>query len=95
MGECLLLHCLPPPTVRRPFFALLPNCLPTPTVRRPFLCAFSDNDPVTRNGALPFIQRVPAAKDRDHPVIEGGGHFLQEGRGSELAARIAAFINET
>jgi haloalkane dehalogenase len=65
------------------------------TWTRPFLCAFSDNDPVTRNGALPFIARVPAAKNRNHPVIKGGGHFLQEGRGSELAALIAAFINET
>jgi haloalkane dehalogenase len=61
---------------------------------KPFLCAFSDNDPVSRNGELPFIARVPGAKGRTHPKIAGGGHFLQEGRGHELAKIVADFIGE-
>jgi haloalkane dehalogenase len=62
---------------------------------KPFLCAFSDNDPVTRSMEQGFIARVPGAKGRDHPKIHGGGHFLQEGRGVELAKIIGDFIRET
>ena len=61
---------------------------------KPFLCAFSDNDPVTRNGELAFIDRVPGAKGRTHPTIQGGGHFLQEGRATELAKIISDFMGE-
>ena len=62
---------------------------------KPFLCAFSDNDPVSRNGELPFIDRVPGAQGRKHPKVQGGGHFLQEGRGIDLAEIIAEFMNES
>ena len=62
---------------------------------KPFLCAFSDNDPVSRGGEIPFIERVPGAQGRSHPKIEGGGHFLQEGRGAELARIVADFLSET
>ena len=58
---------------------------------KPFLCAFSDNDPVTRGGDAAFRQRVPGAKGRTHPTIQGGSHFLQEGRGEELARIVAEF----
>ncbi|MEZ4354712.1 MAG: haloalkane dehalogenase [Myxococcota bacterium] len=63
---------------------------------KPFLCAFSDNDPVTGNGAGDqiFIARVPGARGRAHRRIHGGGHFLQEGRGAELAAIVAELIAE-
>jgi haloalkane dehalogenase len=60
--------------------------------KKPFLCAFSDNDPVTRSMDVPFVERVPGAQGRAHPRIAGGGHFLQEGRGIELARRIADFV---
>jgi len=63
--------------------------------QKPFLCAFSDNDPVTGNMERGFIDRVPGAKGRDHPGIHGGGHFLQEGRASELAQIVADFIGES
>ncbi len=59
---------------------------------KPFLCAFTDNDPAFRNGELPFIARVPGAQGRAHPKIQGGGHFLQEGRSRELASIIADFV---
>ncbi|MEO1594516.1 MAG: haloalkane dehalogenase [Pseudomonadota bacterium] len=58
---------------------------------RPVLTLFSDRDPVTRGGARPFQDRVPGAKGQPHETLRGGGHFLQEDLGLELAARIVAF----
>lgn len=62
---------------------------------KPFLCAFSDNDPVTGAARLPLETRVPGAQGQPHRTIEGGGHFLQEGRGRELATIVADFIEQT
>ena len=59
---------------------------------KPFLCAFSDNDPMTGGGDRAFRERVPGAKGQPHTTISGGGHFLQEGRGEELARALAAFV---
>jgi haloalkane dehalogenase len=59
---------------------------------KPFLCAFSDNDPVTSGGDVVFRERVPGAKGQPHTTISGGGHFLQEGRGVELARVVADFV---
>ena len=60
---------------------------------KPFLCAFADNDPVTGGARRPFEERVPGAKGQSHQTIEGGGHFLQEGRGAELATIVADFVD--
>ncbi|MHB1138337.1 MAG: haloalkane dehalogenase [Microthrixaceae bacterium] len=62
---------------------------------RPFLCAYSDEDAITKGGDRPFRERVPGAKDQPHTTVEGGGHFLQEDRGPELAAIIDEFIRST
>ena len=62
---------------------------------KPFLLAFSDSDPVTRGGDAPFLAKVPGAQGRSHPTIEGGGHFLQEDRGPQLARVITDFIAST
>jgi haloalkane dehalogenase len=44
----------------------------------------------------PALKRVvPGAAGRNHPVLEGAGHFLQEDAGEELGATIAAFIQAT
>jgi haloalkane dehalogenase len=59
---------------------------------RPFLCAFSDGDPITRGGERQFIGHVPGTAGQPHTTIEGGGHFLQEDKGPELATVIADFI---
>lgn len=59
---------------------------------RPFLCCFSDSDPITRGADKKFIEIVPGAKGQAHVTIEGGGHFLQEEKGPELAAILNAFI---
>ncbi len=60
---------------------------------KPFLCCFSDSDPVTKGGDKPFLAKVPGAEGQAHTTIEGGGHFLQEDRGPELAQVLDAFID--
>ncbi|MGH8962250.1 MAG: haloalkane dehalogenase [Jatrophihabitantaceae bacterium] len=66
------------------------SVLPTPV-----LVAFSDSDPITGPMA-PILQRaLPGAQGREHPVIAGAGHFLQEDAGEELAGRIVEFIAAT
>lgn len=62
---------------------------------KPFLLAFSDSDPVTKGGDAPFLAKVPGTRGQPHTTIEGGGHFLQEDRGPELAAVINDFIART
>ena len=59
---------------------------------RPFLCAFSDEDAITRGGDAPFRERIPGAAGLEHVTIGGGGHFLQEDRGVELANVLVDFI---
>ncbi len=59
---------------------------------RPFLTAFSDGDPITRGGEAVFQRMVPGARDQPHTTIAGGGHFLQEDKGPELAAVVADFV---
>lgn len=59
---------------------------------KPLLCCFSDSDPVTKGGDAPFLALVPGAQGQPHVTIEGGGHFLQEDRGPELAQVLVDFI---
>jgi haloalkane dehalogenase len=59
---------------------------------KPLLCAFSDSDPITKGGDAVFLREVPGAQGQAHTTIEGGGHFLQEDRGAQLAAVVADFI---
>lgn len=62
---------------------------------KPFLCCFSDRDPVTKGGEKPFLDLVPGTKGQPHTTLEGGGHFLQEDMGTELAQLINEFIAST
>jgi len=59
---------------------------------KPFLLCFSDQDAVTRGGDAPFLAKVPGTEGQPHTTIEGGGHFLQEDRGPELARVLIDFI---
>ncbi|MEQ1786118.1 MAG: haloalkane dehalogenase [Acidimicrobiales bacterium] len=59
---------------------------------RPFLCAFSDRDPVTAGNERHLIGRIAGAAGQPHTTIEGGGHFLQEDRGPELAQVVVDLI---
>jgi haloalkane dehalogenase len=59
---------------------------------KPFLCAFSDSDPITRGGDKPFRERIPGAQGQPHTTLAGGGHFLQEDVGPELAQVVVAWM---
>ena len=59
---------------------------------KPFLCTFSDRDPITGGGERMLMGKIPGAQGQPHTTIEGGGHFLQEDRGPELAAVLVAWI---
>lgn len=59
---------------------------------KPFLCAFSDNDPVTAGADKELRRRIPGTKGQSHQTIRGGGHFVQEGRGEELAKIVVDFV---
>jgi haloalkane dehalogenase len=59
---------------------------------RPFLTAFSDEDAITRGGDRVFQRDVPGCAGQPHTTITGGGHFLQEDRGEELARVVATFV---
>ncbi|MEX2291476.1 MAG: haloalkane dehalogenase [Mycobacteriales bacterium] len=61
----------------------------------PFLTAFSDSDVITRGGDKVFRKLVPGAADRGHVTLEGGGHFLQEDVGPQLARVVAEFVAAT
>jgi haloalkane dehalogenase len=60
---------------------------------KPFLTAFSDADPITKGGDASLQRRVPGCAGQPHTTIAGGGHFLQEDRGVELAQVVADFVN--
>jgi haloalkane dehalogenase len=62
---------------------------------KPFLTAFSDSDPITRGGERVLQQAIPGAKGQPHTTIAGGGHFLQEDKGEELARVVVEFIART
>jgi len=62
---------------------------------KPFLVAFSDRDPITGAMAPVLTRAVPGAAGREHPVLQGAGHFLQEDAGEELGTIIATVIRET
>jgi haloalkane dehalogenase len=61
---------------------------------KPFLCAFGDSDPVTKGGDRWFQQGVPGTKGQPHTTIAGGGHFIQEDRGEELANVIVDWLSK-
>ena len=62
---------------------------------KPFLCAYSDSDPITKGADALFLARVPGTAGQAHTTIEGGGHFLQEDRGPQLAEVVARFVADT
>ncbi len=62
---------------------------------KPFLTAFSDQDPITRGADRMLQAAIPGARGQAHTTIEGGGHFLQEDRGPELARVVLEFIAAT
>ena len=62
---------------------------------RPFLTTFSDSDPITKGGERLLQAMIPGTKGQPHTTIAGGGHFLQEDKGEELAQVIVDWIAAT
>jgi haloalkane dehalogenase len=60
--------------------------------RKPFLTAFSDHDPITRGSDAILRERIPGAQGQPHTTIVGGGHFLQEDCGEDLARVVVDFL---
>jgi haloalkane dehalogenase len=61
----------------------------------PMLVAFSDGDPITGPMAPLLRATMAGARGREHPVIPGAGHFLQEDAGPTLARHIIDFVHTT
>jgi haloalkane dehalogenase len=89
----------------RAFPALIPQSLDNPatpdnqrawevlrTLQTPFLTAFSDADPITAGGERALQESIPGAQGQPHTTIAGGGHFLQEDRGPELARVVVDWL---
>jgi haloalkane dehalogenase len=57
---------------------------------RPALVLFSDSDPIFGRAAAEEMTALLPNADLD-PPLEGAGHFLQEDRGEQIAARILAW----
>jgi haloalkane dehalogenase len=62
---------------------------------KPFLTAFSDGDPITAGSDAILQARIPGAAGQHHVTIAGGGHFLQEDQGPQLAAVVVEFMAST
>ncbi len=60
---------------------------------KPFLTLFSDSDAITAGGERVFHKLVPGAAGQPHRTMEGGGHFLQEDVGEELAEALIGWMN--
>lgn len=60
---------------------------------KPFLTAFSDSDPITQGADVVLQRLIPGARGQAHTTLVGGGHFLQEDCGEELANVIVAFAD--
>jgi haloalkane dehalogenase len=59
----------------------------------PTLTMFSDSDPIMSGLEKIFQERIPGCKDQPHEIIKGGGHFLQEDKGEEIAQKIIDWNN--
>jgi haloalkane dehalogenase len=60
---------------------------------KPALVLFSDSDPIFSTVAAEHMaSRIPGAGPAE--IVSGAGHFLQEEKGEEIAARIVRFLAE-
>ncbi len=62
---------------------------------KPLLTAFGDSDPITRGADRVLQNLIPGAEGQPHTTIAGGGHFIQEDKGDELARVMVDFIKAT
>jgi haloalkane dehalogenase len=50
------------------------------------------SDPITAGADRALQARIPGTRGQAHTTIAGGGHFLQEDRGEELARVVVDFV---
>jgi haloalkane dehalogenase len=62
---------------------------------KPFLTAFSDSDPITGGADRVLQDHIPGTRGQAHTTLAGGGHFLQEDVGEDLAKVVVEFIGTT
>jgi haloalkane dehalogenase len=61
---------------------------------KPALVLFSDSDPIFSPAhAERLAWLIPGAGPAE--IVTGAGHFLQEDKGEEIAARIVRFLHES
>jgi haloalkane dehalogenase len=61
---------------------------------KPALVLFSDSDSIFSPVAAEHMaSRIPGAGPAE--IVSGAGHFLQEEKGEEIAARIVRFLAES
>jgi haloalkane dehalogenase len=58
---------------------------------KPFLTLFGRNDPILGKADVPLQEHVPGAAGQPHDRV-GGGHFVQEDAGEEIARRVVDWI---
>lgn len=61
---------------------------------KPTLVLFSDSDPIFSSRAAERMAALIPGSGRAE-ILSGAGHFLQEDKGEEIAARIVRFLEET
>lgn len=59
---------------------------------KPFVCAFGDQDPITRGADAALRAHIPGAAGQPHATIAGAAHFSQEDAGPELAEIVLATV---
>lgn len=64
-------------------------------LEKPFLTLFSDSDPITKGVETVLQKMIPGCKGQPHTIIKGGGHFLQEDKGEEIAGLVVKFMETT
>ncbi|MFB6178326.1 MAG: haloalkane dehalogenase [Halorientalis sp.] len=62
---------------------------------KPVFVLFSDSDPITHGSRDDLRTLFPTASEQPDTWIEGGGHFLQEDVGEDVAAAIVEFVDRT
>ena len=60
---------------------------------RPFVTAFGDSDPVTKGSEAWFKAHIAGTTGQPHVIIEGGGHFIQEDAGPQLAQIVLGVVS--
>ena len=73
------------PEARHPYHLVEPSPWPAIGATAAFVTAFGDADPVTKGSEAWFQRSIPGAQGQPHVIIEGGGHFIQEDAGPQLA----------